>query len=70
MANRLLSRGYNFTPTPAVQSDRQLGKDLKRLEFGIYGRLLGHLIQNKEPGERSDNTYQIHNVKHQPATSI
>ena len=52
-ANRLLSRGYNFTPTPAVQTDRQLGKDLKRLEFRIYGRLLGHLIQNKEPGERT-----------------
>ena len=52
-ANRLLSRGHNFTPTPAVKSDRQLGQDLKRLEFRIYGRLLGYLIQNKEPSERT-----------------
>lgn len=52
-ANRLLSRGHNFTPTPVVKGDRQLRQDLKRLEFRIYGRLLGYLIQNKEPSERT-----------------
>ena len=56
-ANRLLSRGHYFTPTPAVKGDRQLGQDLKRLEFRIYGRLLGYLIQNKVNAPRCSLTW-------------